>query len=770
MSGVNILRALLLCILVLGTMGVNAQKVGLVLSGGGSKGVAHIGVIRALEEAEIPIDYITGTSMGAIIGGLYAAGYSPDEMEDLISSPEFNYWSTGKIDPAYKYYFKLPVQNASWLDLKFNIDSVIKPSIPTNIISPMMMDFAFLELFASASAAAQYDFDSLMVPFRCMASDISKAEQVVLSEGDLGSAIRASMTFPFYFKPIMIDSVLLFDGGMYNNFPSDVMLAHFNPDIIIGSQASANAETPQANNVFSQIENMLMMKSNFNVICDNSVMIKPNLIDVNVVDFGHTAAFIDSGYIQAKRMIPEIRQFVVESRTEHQVDSLRNAFNKGKPPLHIGTVEIKGLKRSQYHYMKQLLNRESVILPDGTETTLLTLDMVKPQYYRFIGEGKIGSIYPTMKYIPNLGTYNLALDIERQNQLVTEIGGAITSSSVNELFLQLKYFLWTSRSMQFTANSYFGRFYNSALFETRIDIPASKPYFLSAGFVFNKFNYFKTLTFFYADEDPYFLIEKEQFGYLSIGIPVKNDGKIVFDLPFGVLRDRYYQTNTYSRLDLLDRTSFSFISPGVLYEVYSLNHKEYANSGVHFRSEVSLVSGTEYFYPGTTAPDQRNLKIQHTWLQGKLEYENYFAKYKQISFGLYSQLNYSTQYHFTNYTSSILSSVAFQPIPESTIRFMPLYRSNKFLAIGSKNVYSITKNFDFRLEGYLMVTKDALLNNGTVVQPSSIIQFNPMASSVLVYRTPIGPISMNLNYYSGEDKPLSFFLKLGYLIFNRRPF
>lgn len=766
----NIIRTLLLSILVLTTLVVKAQKVGLVLSGGGSKGVVHIGVIRALEEAEIPIDYITGTSMGAIIGGLYAAGYTPDEMEALITSAEFNYWSTGKIDPAYKYYFKLPVKNASWLDLKFNIDSLIKPSIPTNLISPMMMDFAFLELFASASAAAKYNFDSLMVPFRCLASDISKAQQVILAKGDLGSAIRASMTFPFYFKPIMIDSVLLFDGGMYNNFPSDIMLKHFNPDIIIGSQASANAETPQANNVFSQIENMLMMKTNFNVICENSVMIKPNIVDVNVVDFGHTAAFIDSGYIQARRMIPEIRQFVVEVRTRQEVDSLREAFNKTKPDLNIGTFEIKGLKRSQYQYMKQLLNRQSVTLPDGSTAMLLTLDMVKPQYYRFIAEGRIGSIYPRMQYHPNIGKYNLALDIERQNQLVTEIGGAITSSSVNELFLQLKYFLWTSRSMQFTANSYFGRFYNSALFETRIDIPDSKPYFISAGFVFNKFNYFRTLTFFYADEDPYFLIEKEQFGYVSLGIPVKNDGKIVFDLPFGVLRDRYYQTNTYSRLDVLDRTSFSFIAPGVLFEIHSLNHKEYANSGVNFKAEINLVTGTEYFYPGTTSPEQENLKVQHFWIQGKLEYENYFAKYKQIRFGLYSQLNYSTQYHFTNYTSSILSSIVFQPIPESTIRFMPLYRSNQFVAVGSKNVYSITNNFDFRVEGYLMVTKDALVNDQIAAQPSSLIQFNPLASSVLVYRTPIGPISMNLNYYSGEDKPFSFFLKLGYLIFNRRPF
>lgn len=766
-------RYLVIILLVFTTQYTLAQKVGLVLSGGGAKGVSHIGVIRALEEAEIPIDYITGTSMGAIIGGLYASGYSPDDMEAIITSPEFEYWSTGKIDPEYTYYFKAPTPNAAWIDLKFNIDSLIKPSLPTNLISPMMMDFAFLELFSSAGAAADYDFNNLMVPFKCIAADISEAKQVILSKGDLGSSIRASMTFPFYFKPIHIDSVLLFDGGMYNNFPSDVMLEYFNPDIIIGSQASSNAGAPDVNNVMSQIQNMLMAKSNFNVICDNSVMIKPNLLNVNVVDFSHTLAFIDSGYVQAKRSIPMIREFLVVHRTRETVDSIRQEFNQRKPELYIGAIQINGLKNSQFQYMDQLLRKDALGWPvKKVGSKILTLSMIKPQYYRFIAEGKIGSIYPRLWFDKEAGKYNLTLDIERQNHLITEIGGTVTSSSVNEFFLQLKYFLWTSKSMQFVANSYFGRFYNSALFESRIDVPKYNPYYLSLGFVFNKFNYFKTSTFFYADEDPFFLMEQEQFGYFSAGFPLKNDGKIVIDLTAGGNRDQYYQTNTYSKDDILDRTSFRFIAPGLYLEKNSRNHKEYSNRGSYFRTEVYLVAGNEFFYPGSTTEDKRVLKIPHTWIQGKLEFENFFARTGNFSFGIFSQINYSTQAYFSNYTASILSSSSFQPIPESSVKFMPVYRANKFIALGSKNVYSINKNLDFRLEGYLCVVKDALEKDAVTTRTisSANIQYNPMASSVLVYRTPIGPVSVNLNYFSGEDQPLSFFFKLGYLIFNRRPF
>lgn len=267
-------------------------------------------------------------------------------------------------------------------------------------------------------------------------------------------------------------------------------------------------------------------------------------------------------------------------------------------------------------------------------------------------------------------------------------------------------------------------------------------------------------------------MEQEQFGYFSAGFPLKNDGKIVIDLTAGGNRDQYYQTNTYSRDDILDRTSFRFIAPGVYIEKNSRNYKEYSNRGLYFRTEIYLVAGNEFFYPGSTTADKRVLKTPHTWIQGKLEFENFFARAGNLSFGIFSQFNYSTQAYFSNYTASILSSSSFQPIPESSVKFMPVYRANKFLALGSKNVYSISKNLDFRLEGYLCMVKDAFEKDAVTTQTlsSTGIKVNPMASSVLVYRTPIGPVSLNLNYFSGEDKPLSFFFKFGYLIFNRRPF
>ncbi|MBP6663492.1 MAG: patatin-like phospholipase family protein, partial [Paludibacter sp.] len=214
-----------------------SQKVGLVMSGGGAKGITHIGVIKALEENNIPIDYVAGTSMGAIVGGMYAMGFSTEQMIAVLKSNDFKNWSTGEVELNYKYYYRNadPKPNFAEIPLRTNrIDSIDFKSIilPTNLVSPRQMNFAFVQLCAQANAVAGGDFDKLFVPFRCVASDIYNREPVVLRNGVLGDAIRASMTFPFMYKPIVVDGRLLFDGGIFNNFPVDVMRSDFKPDVM----------------------------------------------------------------------------------------------------------------------------------------------------------------------------------------------------------------------------------------------------------------------------------------------------------------------------------------------------------------------------------------------------------------------------------------------------------------------------------------------------------------------------------------------------------
>ena len=159
-------------ILALSIQDLFSQKIGLVLSGGGSTGVSHIGVLKALEEYNIPIDYIAGTSMGGLVGAFYSAGYSPKEIERLFVSDEFRNWAQGNLDNKYVYYLREKDETASMIPLKIDLQSIWEVNLPTNLISPSSIDYGLMEYLAPATALSNSNFDSLFIPFRCVASDI----------------------------------------------------------------------------------------------------------------------------------------------------------------------------------------------------------------------------------------------------------------------------------------------------------------------------------------------------------------------------------------------------------------------------------------------------------------------------------------------------------------------------------------------------------------------------------------------------------------------
>jgi len=320
-------------------------------------------------------------------------------MLQIINSEEFTKWVSGKLDLEYTYFFRKGQPDPSWLSFRFKYDSILQTQLPTNIVSPFRMDFAFLELFSKASAVSGYDFNKLMVPFSCVAADIRNKKPYVMRSGDVGSSIRASMTFPFYFKPIRIDGRLLFDGGMYNNFPSDFVLQDFSPDIIIGCKASGNYDPPNEDDVISQLSNMLMGETHFNVFCDASVLIEPTLKSVNVIDFSNTAAFIDSGYVATQRLIPQIRQFVVDTVSQALHDKIRKQFNDRKPELRVNSVEVRGLQQGQALYVANaILGQVNRRKSNTYYSQDLSIEEVKTGFFKVLGENRLKSAYPTLVY------------------------------------------------------------------------------------------------------------------------------------------------------------------------------------------------------------------------------------------------------------------------------------------------------------------------------------------------------------------------------------
>ena len=157
-----------------------AQRVGLVMSGGGARGLAHIGVIRMLEENNIPIDYVAGTSMGAIVAALYSMGYTPDEMIEMMKTDDFQRWYTGSMDQDYMFYFKKNRDVPDLVSLHFDLkDSLYIVKQSAHLIKSAPMNLGFMEIFAGHTAACSNDFDKLMVPFRCVAADAYNKKQVI---------------------------------------------------------------------------------------------------------------------------------------------------------------------------------------------------------------------------------------------------------------------------------------------------------------------------------------------------------------------------------------------------------------------------------------------------------------------------------------------------------------------------------------------------------------------------------------------------------------
>lgn len=751
---------------------LHAQKVAVVLSGGGAKGVTHIGVLKALEENGIPIDYIAGTSMGAIIGGLYASGYSPDSMMNIINSEEFTRWISGKLDPEYIYFFRQPFPNAGWINFKFKYDSVLQTQLPTNIVSPVRMDFAFLSLFSQASAASTYNFDSLMIPFRCVASDVRASKAYIMKQGDVGKSIRASMTFPFYFKPIRIEGKLLFDGGMYNNFPSDVVLNDFYPDIIIGSKAASKYSPPEDDDVVSHITNMLMGETRYDVFCDASVLIEPNLLNVNVIDFSHTKAFIDSGYYATQRIIPEIRKFVIDTVTQQQHNAIRERFNQKKPPILINDIQINGLQEGQASYITNvLIGTQKKHKYKYLGLTDLSLEDVRARYFKVLGENRIKNAFPTLLYDTISKKYRFIIDAQYDNTITADFGGSISSGATNEIFLQLQYNHWRRYAMSGRINGYFGRFYNSASLGGKIEFPGINPLYLEVEYTFNQFNYFRTKSFFFTDKTPVFLEKNESYARLSFGFPLTYKGRFEAGVMMGLNTDRYFNNNYFTENDKLDKTYFDFYCPYFEFEVSNLNKKQYSNQGKRFYAGVKFISGTEEHYPGTTSSFENEYQEYHNYFTLQIEYERYFNRKRMFKPGLYIAFQATSLSNFRNFTSSSLNMPIFAPIYEMSTLYQAQYRPKGFFALGERNVISLYKKIDLRIEGYVMAPFRELHNtvsiNELYGEPFSSLRYALSAS--LVYDTPIGPLSASVNKYDNTSKP-SFFVNLGYLLFNRRPF
>jgi len=359
---------LLLCLLSAVVLPVHAgscldasdgPRIGLVLSGGGARGAAHVGVLEVLDRLRIPIHCIAGTSMGAVVGAMYALGLSAKEIRRIVSDVN---WNRGFVDefPRERLSLRRKDEEDEFL-IKFELglrNGTL--NLPRGVIQGHSLHLLLKELVGGA--ALVQDFDQLPIPFRAVATDIEKAQAVALAEGDLATALQASMAIPGVFSPVELDGRLLVDGGVSNNLPISVV-REMGADIIIAVDAgtpltprdelnSVVAILDQLTNVLTQ-ENMRLQK---NFLGTQDVYIRPDLGEYTATDFGLVTEIVDLGRIAAEQQSAELAQLSVAAAAyARYADSRATA---PRLPLTIDDVQLRQSSRLSTRVLQSLIETE----------------------------------------------------------------------------------------------------------------------------------------------------------------------------------------------------------------------------------------------------------------------------------------------------------------------------------------------------------------------------------------------------------------------------
>lgn len=320
-------------------------KVGLVLSGGGAKGLAHIGVLKVLDSLGVKIDYVAGTSMGAIVGALYASGYTGKELDSVFHSIDFDKIINDDLPRASKAFYERNNSERYAITLPFDDFKVKLPSALSrgqntyNLLSKLMLHVSNIN-----------DFDKLPIPFFCIATNVETGQQVQLENGNLTQAVMASGALPSLFQPVKIGDQILIDGGVVNNYPIDELRAK-GMDIIIGVDVQdgllSREGLTSAPDVLIQINNFRTIKDMKTKSGKTDIYIRPDIKDFSVVSFSAGKAIIKNGKKAALSKLKSLKPLV-----DKTASSFRAATTKVlKDSIIIRDIKIKGNEKYTRSYI-----------------------------------------------------------------------------------------------------------------------------------------------------------------------------------------------------------------------------------------------------------------------------------------------------------------------------------------------------------------------------------------------------------------------------------
>lgn len=751
------------------------EKVGLVLSGGGARGIAHVGVIKALEDHGVPIDCVAGTSMGAIVGSLYSCGWSPAEMLAFFTSKDFHYWAFGILNPDNLYYFSRPANTPQWVG--FNLDFRKKNNIagqllPGSLINPLPMNIEFLRLFTPYSLQCGEDFDNLFVPFRCVTSDIYHKHKVVLSHGSLGDAVRASMSFPMVYRPIEINGLLMYDGGIYDNFPVNVMEHDFNPDFIVGVSVSLPDGKPEPGNLYGQLEDMIIQNNDYSLPDSLGVKIQVPVSEFNVLDFGDAEQIYNIGYKTGLQMVDSVLSRLHARRPLSEVSERREAFAHLTPEVKYDSVAVFGASSRQARFLKSLFlnpKEKSVSIPG-----------VASAYYRAVGSGKFSNLLPQSELYfkedsmqmssQNNGTSRkkiasantLLLDADVKNPWNIGVGGWITTSTNSMLYFDFGYHTLSFNSLDADLSAWVGQTYAAAMLSGKFSLEARIPSYIQIEGVLSRQKFYDSDLLFYQTGTPSFITDTQHFARLNYCVGLGKHAKGMVSLGYGKLVNRYYPYGEHHFISpYRQRSSYTALVARLELDKNTLDNPMYPTTGS--KGKVTLLESLEK--PAVSGGNtEMPLSISRkNRLQILAEWERYFQLSSELYLGATAGGCATFSPLYQNYTATLIRAESFAPTPSTKNYFNPAFRADNFVNIGVVPIWLPLNHLQLRGNFNLF---QPVRNLGQT--PSGMARWdgwfrNPefVGELAAVYNFNFASLSLYANYLSSPSHNWNFGINFG---------
>ena len=745
-------------------------KVGLVLAGGGAKGLYHIGVIKALEENNIPIDYVSGTSMGAIIGALYASGYTVEEMTEIVTSGNVENWVSGKIDDRYKFFYTsrqdIPSMFSVYVDIKRDTvasRSSLDLALPHAFINTSQIDMALTEIFAPAAVACDGNFDRLMIPFRCIATDVNRHEAIKYESGDLTFAVRASMSYPILFRPVTDKAGrVLVDGGCYDNFPWRALEDDFVPSFFIGSQCVAsNEHITQNSSVEKQVMSLVTMPTDYSLPEGRGVIIKRE-VTASLLDFAGGQATIQHGYEDAMRAMPELLDRIATRRTREEVASRREAFRERCPELQFSDMDIDGLSYRQQEYARTFMNFKKRPLPDSVAAPTISFNEVRERYFTLMATNDFTTnTFPEVTFDSINRDFRMRLNLSSKPEFKILVGGNISSTAFNQIFLGVNHFQLGRTALTTYGDLFLGPVSSVMRVGGRTVLINRRPmyldYAIQASWQSNLRGSFGNVT---PVRNAIEARTVETYAHLGFGWATTR--KSVLELATNAGYNFYSYIDSYDEPDSPStHDRFRFVASRLQFQYSTLDKISYPTRGGRFVGSVIGVLGrdryenAELFALGEKAHQTRK------WIGGKIKWEHYPSNWRDWWFSVSYNIEavYTTHPDFGNPYATILSSPRYTPLPHSQMLYMPEFAANRYVALGVMPTFKLLPNLYLRTGAFAML-RDSLANGEYM---------HYIGDFAFVYHTPVGPVSLSVTKYNFDTRNNCYVLfNFGHPIFGSK--